>query len=362
MLTNDVVEKIKTNISGKPAISFKTLTTTLRVLLDYGQLRWASFRFSKHDANRLKVFFDDSVKSQRLIKGKWLQRTWVGVSTLSHLIRCFLRHFIERGCLSWDVVIAKCLSVVLVASLGCRSGDIVQSNLYVGNEYLQWQHVEFCLEGGITFSDLRAVITLNYRKGYKDVRDEEQIMYLSPVTDVSCQHICPLTLLFIHALRHGLVRGRTIKEVLNNMAESPGRRLQWVQPSWPVACQFKGKGLSCELSKAARPEQLLNSIKEMGLISNILSRIYMHATRSGAARDLAHLPHLSKGTGTTTEEVRQGMGHTLKTMMTGTTESYVGGSSREFFNNRVSNKEAKHRREPTFSDMSAYQAVKALVT
>ena len=57
---------------------------------------------------------------------------------------------------------------------------------------------------------------------------------------------------------------------------------------------------------------------------------------------------LSTGTSTTTEEIRQGMGHMSKTMTLGATEGYVGGSSREVYTARVSNKGPKRRREPTF--------------
>ena len=50
--------------------------------------------------------------------------------------------------------------------------------------------------------------------------------------------------------------------------------------------------------------QRLETIKLRGIVSNILTRVYTHALRLGAARDLTHLPESNEGIGFTTDERR----------------------------------------------------------
>ncbi|KAJ6093103.1 hypothetical protein N7486_008392 [Penicillium sp. IBT 16267x] len=96
----------------------------------------------------------------------------------------------------------------------------------------------------------------------------------------------------------------------------------------------------------------------MGLVSNILSRVYIHATRLGAIREVAHLPKTTESFGFTTDEHRQTMGHANQHV----TERYVGGHTMEVFNERAANKDKKHRREPRFSSDSATDTVNAPMT
>lgn len=64
----------------------------------------------------------------------------------------------------WDVVVVKCLSVVLAASLGCRSGDVTRSLGYTGTEYLQWRHIDLPLRRGPEYLNLQAIVTLEFQK------------------------------------------------------------------------------------------------------------------------------------------------------------------------------------------------------
>ncbi|KAI9791018.1 MAG: hypothetical protein M1816_004585 [Peltula sp. TS41687] len=74
-----------------------------------------------------------------------------------------------------------------------------------------------------------------------------------------------------------------------------------------------------------------DSIRQTGLVANILSRVHIHATRLGAAQEVAHLPHPVDGSGFATEQARQSMRHTRKTFDSGVTDHYTGGPTRKIF-------------------------------
>lgn len=96
----------------------------------------------------------------------------------------------------------------------------------------------------------------------------------------------------------------------------------------------------------------------MGLASNILGRVYIHATRLSAIREVAHLPNNTESFGFTIDGHRQMMGHSNQRV----TEQYVGGHTMEVFNARAANKAKKHRHEPRFSSDSATDTINAPIT
>ncbi|KAK9313301.1 hypothetical protein V1524DRAFT_472090 [Lipomyces starkeyi] len=190
------------------------------------------------------------------------------------------------------------------------------------------QHVELLLDGEPKFENLRAQIKIEFAKGSKNVRNKELEFYLRPLGDPRYRHMCTVSLLMIHALRHGLVVGSTIQEVLEHASNAADGRVVWTFPDRPVLCAFTKTGVKrCELDKPADTQQLRLSVKQMGIVSNILTRVYTHATRLGAAQDVAHLPQ-AEGLGFTTNEVRQSLGHHNKAFQRGITEVYA--AKREF--------------------------------
>lgn len=87
---------------------------------------------------------------------------------------------------------------------------------------MQYRHIELYLVGvdepGAvpTLADVRAMVTVQFAKGSKDRPGENQVRHLQPLSDPSCQDVCPITLLPRHALRHGVVKdGSTLTRVLD---------------------------------------------------------------------------------------------------------------------------------------------------
>ena len=100
-------------------------------------------------------------------------------------------------------------------------------------------------------------------------------------------------LLITHALRHGLMEGSTVTDILTRASARSDQRIILKFLYRPVRPAFRGsedgRTDRCLLNKAALTCQALKSLKKMGLVSNILTRIYVLALRGGHAKDVAHL-------------------------------------------------------------------------
>ena len=59
------------------------------------------------------------------------------------------------------------MSITLMCALCTRSGDIARSQIYKGDEYLQWRHIDLRLHQGSEFKHFRAQVSLHYLKGHK---------------------------------------------------------------------------------------------------------------------------------------------------------------------------------------------------
>ena len=95
------------------------------------------------------------------------------------------------------------------------------------------------------------------------------------------QHVCPIALLLVYTLRHGLVVGSTIDEVLHIAVTRPDRKVQWVSPKYPVLAAFNIGGASgINITKPAITDQIRQTLNPLGVVSNILCRIHPHALRS----------------------------------------------------------------------------------
>ncbi|KAK9357745.1 hypothetical protein V1504DRAFT_500567 [Lipomyces starkeyi] len=232
---------------------------------------------------------------------------------VSRMGRAWLEHHHNHGTWNWDITLARLMSVVLVTSLGCRAGDAARSQCYEGMEFLQYRQVELLLEGEPKFENLRAQIKIEFAKGSKNVRNEELEFYLRPLGDPRYRHMCTVSLLMIHALRHGLVVGSTIQEVLEHASNVADGRVVWTFPDRPVLCAFTNGVRKCDLDKPADTGQLRLSVKQMGIVSTSLL----------GSQDVAHLPQ-AEGLGFTTNEDRQSLGHHNKAFQRGITEGYAG--------------------------------------
>jgi predicted transcriptional regulator len=345
--------------STKAAPQKATIVRGLTVLLAYGHFRWEGFKMGSHEGGRFKVFLEQAIRDGKITTGLWQRRTWIGFAVLSRLVSTFLSHTVVYGTNNWDITIAKCLSVVLVAALGARSGDVARSSLYKGQEYLQYRHIALYIDkahsGRPTLADLRATITLEFQKGHKTANNEETDKYLSPLGHQQ-SHMCPIAWILVHALRHSLVAGTTLQDVLDHASARSDHQVKWLYPSRPVLAAIAlTPSRHVDLEKPADAKQLLNNVKEMGVVSGMLDRAYMHAIRLGSARDVAQLPQ-DATTGYNTDHVRQSLGHTVKSTNKGVTDVYIGGSHVETYNQRAQHSIQPKGKVPRFANGSEIES------
>ncbi|KAK9359566.1 hypothetical protein V1504DRAFT_457655 [Lipomyces starkeyi] len=69
--------------------------------------------------------------------------------------------------------------------------------------------------------------------------------------------MCPIALLLIHALRHGLVLGSTVEQVLEYAANASDAKVVWLFPDRPLFASFSHNSTNkCDLDKPAGNEQV----------------------------------------------------------------------------------------------------------
>ena len=80
-----------------------------------------------------------------------------------------------------------------------------------------------------------------------------------------------MVLLLIYALQHRLIHGSTVQQVLDHAAHAANDIVKWLYPNRPVVVAFMTQGSrSCILQQIAERGQVLQTVKQIGLISNIL--------------------------------------------------------------------------------------------
>lgn len=223
---------------------------------------------------------------------------------------------------------------------------------------MQWNHIEVYFDTQslpLRLHDARAVIALEFEKGSKRVRNDRRFVTLTYL-DQDLEHMCPVTWLLIHALRNDMITGSptSLHELLDLTAQAPEHRVQWKHPSYPVFAALNPANQRLDFPRSASTTQLDGTIKEMAIVANVVGRIHSHALRSGAARDIAHLPKSANAEGVTTDEVRQSLGHA--TGSRAVTENYIGGVTRDFYSARaaasVTAPQKKYVRNVKFGDQS----------
>jgi hypothetical protein len=189
-------------------------------------------------------------------------------------------------------------------------------------------------DGEAKLENIRACITLSYAKGKNDIKNDDSTLYFRPLEDPK-ENMGIISLILTHALRHGMVRGSTIQEVPDNAIGAPHSDIIWLYPHRPVVAAIESNKMrTMNLEKTSHPPQLLQTIKNMGLISNLISPVTLHAIRYGNAQDVAHLPRVQNA-GFTDDTVRQTLAHANKSLLSGVTERYVGSHTLEIYNDRA---------------------------
>ncbi|ATZ50664.1 hypothetical protein BCIN_06g01570 [Botrytis cinerea B05.10] len=337
---DSIIGVIVPNRRNKAVPNASTAAAMIQVLVEYSIFTY-NRSLTPQEKARIHTWYDDAKKNGRLTTGKWAERIRVGISTLSMMSKAWLSFHVKNGTISWDITIYKLFSVVLTSALACRVGDLARSTLSYTLEYARWQDVEIAIPtdspGTIGWKDFEAQFTLRYTKFKRDTPRNNDIVYLSPLDDEDTNHICPLTLMILHAMRHGLVMpvgATSLQEVIDYAAASESRAIEWVQPTYPLMASLAHSRLCLEVP--AQANQITQTVKLMGIMTGIIGTITGHSLRTGAARDVAHLPSkVFDGVGITSSSVAAVLNHSTATFNRGISRDYAGEQTALVFNARA---------------------------
>lgn len=167
----------------------------------------------------------------------------------------------------------------------------------------------------------------------RDVRNDDDIVFLEPLEKESQNVVCAVKLLVILALRFGNVHGTTLQEVLVHTSKRVDRTVQWTHPNRPVLCQMPRGNSMLTLDTPAPSTQLGRSLKEMALVGGVIDPVTSHDIRRGAMRDTAHLNRTVAGVESACAALVGG--HTKMSENRGITRAYIGALQAPIYNIRA---------------------------
>jgi hypothetical protein len=128
------------------------------------------FTLSPHERSRLQALPEVLLQEGKLSQAPSRERKWVGAVDVRRLISSLFHQACKEGTKSWDITIAQCLSIVLVAATGARIGDVTTaSSDRHPLPFLAYRDIVIRMRGGDTIDDLEAIFTLRNEKGNKYV-------------------------------------------------------------------------------------------------------------------------------------------------------------------------------------------------
>jgi hypothetical protein len=163
-----VVKYIHGRAAESPIPLRKSIRKGILALFSALTFEHPKFNLSKHECSRIDALIDGLSDEGKLLRGRVREKfEWVGVSIVEKMTRSWLQAALDDGCLSWDIIIHKALTVVLQSALACRGGEIARSKGYTV-EYMRWSHLEMKLPPGKnTLDDVRLTGLLKFQKTKK---------------------------------------------------------------------------------------------------------------------------------------------------------------------------------------------------
>ncbi|CAI6339757.1 unnamed protein product [Periconia digitata] len=93
-------------------------------VIAFCKFEYESFEITKHASRRIDAMYNHLFREGRITKDPTVERRFVGSAIVRSLITALLSKAFDDGAMNWDLINSKCLSIVLLASLGSRAGDI----------------------------------------------------------------------------------------------------------------------------------------------------------------------------------------------------------------------------------------------
>jgi hypothetical protein len=166
---NTIVSRVQPKTNQVP--SYHWLKSAVAMTIQNCVFHHKDFTLSPHERLRIATLLDSLLQDGRLTMDPSWERNWAGVVVVRKLVSSLVNQAFEEGTMTWDITISKCLSIVLVAALGARTGDVTVAPLDRHTlPYLAYKDIVVRMdEEGSTIDNLEAVLALRNEKGDKYV-------------------------------------------------------------------------------------------------------------------------------------------------------------------------------------------------
>jgi hypothetical protein len=161
-----VISKVKPIGSEIPSLSW--IKVGFRRILLSLIFKYPNFTLSPHERSRMKSVFQQFLKDGLVTRQPRREAQWVGAFLVRRLVVGLLRQALDEGTTNWDKTIQKVLSMVLIAALSCRSGDIMKTQSETHpRPFLCYDDITIKLVDGVGLENLVATVVIRNEKAKK---------------------------------------------------------------------------------------------------------------------------------------------------------------------------------------------------
>ncbi|KAK5017462.1 hypothetical protein LTR16_001321 [Cryomyces antarcticus] len=354
-------------LAHRQAVSFTYIRSGLIHLINTFTFEYKDYKLDSQGRQRISSLFNKLLADKKLTKDPVREKQWLGCGVVHRLSLALIRDSLTHGTRSWDTTLYKALSLVLMAALSARGGDIARIGDYhgKGSICLCWKHVCVKVVRVDNQTTFAAEITLAFTKGNKDDPKKNKVIRIDSLVEPSWNVSCPVKLLLIVALRLGVTSETSIDDVIANAEKRVDKKIIWAYPEWPVQPRFKSKGSGVHKDQPASTLQFRTNLIEAAGLAGIIDGVTTQDLRRGSARDVAYLPNLQYPS---INAAASSLGHTRASRKKGITQDYVGkprdsawgkvldayaDAPMELFGVQLVNSSLKRKRDYTSQDLTA---------
>ncbi|KAK5256924.1 hypothetical protein LTR16_002062 [Cryomyces antarcticus] len=363
----DGIVTILRPLAHRQAVSFTYLTSGLLHLVNTFTFEYKDYRLDSQGRRRISSLFNKLLADKKLTKDPVREKQWLGCGVVHRLSLALIRDSLTHRTRSWDTTLYKALSLVLMAALSARGGDIARMGDYhnKGSICLCWKHVCVKVVRVDNQTAFAAEITLAFTKGNKDDPKKNKVVRIDSLVEPSWNVSCPVKLLLIVALRIGVTSETSIDDVIANAEKRVDKKIIWAYPEWPVQPRFKAWGSGVHEDQPASSIQFRANLIEAAGLAGIVDGVTTQDVRRGSARDVAYLPSLQYPS---VDAAASSLGHTEASKKKGITQDYIGkprnsnwgkvldayaDAPMELFGVQFVNSSLKRKRNYTSQDLTA---------
>jgi hypothetical protein len=159
------------NSTGVPSV--KWMIRGLKALIAVLVFRFPKFGLSAHERSHIKTTVVKLQREGKLTTSPAREKKWLGVYFIRLFANAMIKDAPQNGTKSWDVLWSRLTSLILLAAVAGRSGEIALSQGYDELHIMTWSDVRMIIllgaaeDAAVGRTRIRADVTLRFQKGEK---------------------------------------------------------------------------------------------------------------------------------------------------------------------------------------------------